>query len=682
MRFFSVVVFLLLATITVAQTTLPALEKQVTLTVYNESVDGILQKITTQTGVKFSYNPASVKVAQKISFSVSKKPVRSVLKLCFDETIQTKQNGNYIILTYKAPKPTSKKEPIKEVKINGYIYSTDGSTIGAASIYNTENLLATISNEYGYYTLNVPVNRFPLTLKVAKENFPDTSIRIEQAEKNRDIVLVSPPPKPQPIVLKEEPQNTIDSTTIVRIDSSRTTLPDSTVVKKPISTFLQNLVLSENLKSSIRNIKDTAFRKTQIGLIPYVSTNKLLAGNTVNDYSFNILIGYAQGVNRFEIGGLMNVDRGDVKFVQAAGLFNAVGGNMTGAQLAGWGNITKGRSDGLVAGGILNIGTDLHGVQLAGIFNLNLSYPDTLRGSHFSDFLQDTVKGIQTAGIFNMNAGYTEGIRLAGIFNAGKTNKGVQIAGIMNGNGAKSSGVNVAGILNYMHDTLIGYNISCVMNVNRTYMRGLQIAGLMNVSSATVDGLQITSILNIAKHVNGSQIALLNFSDSARGLPIGLLSFVNSGYHKLEVFGDDILYSQLAFRTGVPKLHNIFNAGIDLTNRVDGLWNLGYGLGSTFAINSKWSFTTDILGQFLFLQNNFESAPLLASCFVGIEKRFHSKFSIAFGPSYHALINYSDNPMYTDINQKLVPYSFSEKTYDNGNTLNMWVGAKISLKFL
>lgn len=681
MRLFTVFVFLLFATITVAQTGLPAMEKPVTLTVYNEAIDEVLQKITAQTGIKFSYNPASVKVSKKVSFSVSKKPIRSVLKLCFDETIQAKPNGNYIILTYKAPKPTSQKAPPSDIRINGYIYATDGSIIGAASIYNTENLLATVSNEYGYYTLTVPANRFPLTLKVAKENFPDTSIKIEQAETNRDIVLASFPPKPEPIVF-EEPPKTIDTITVAQADSIQKTIPDTTVAKKPIATFLQNLVLSENLKSSIRNIKDTAFRKTQISLIPYVSTNKLLAGNTVNDYSFNILVGYSQGVNRFELGGLMNVDRSDVKFGQVAGLINAVGGNMTGAQVAGWGNITKGKSDGLVLGGFVNIGTNVHGVQIAGIVNLNLSYPDSLRSSHFSDFLQDTVKGIQIAGIVNINAGYTEGIRLAGMLNSGKANKGVQIAGIMNGNAAKSSGVNVAGILNYMHDTVIGYNIACITNVNREYMRGLQIAGLMNLSAAHVDGLQITTIVNIAKHVNGSQIALLNFSDSARGLPIGLLSFVNSGYHKLEVFGDDILYSQLAFRTGVPKFHNIFNAGIDLTNRVDGLWNLGYGLGSTFDLNSNWSITTDVLAQFLFLQDHFESAPLLGSFFLGIEKRFHPHFAVAIGPAYHMMLTYGNDNVYEGLNQKLIPYSLSEKNYDNGNTLNMWVGGKLSLKFL
>ena len=98
------------AVFAIAQKTVPALERSVSLTIYNESIYGVLDKISAQTSVKFSYNPSTVKVDKKVSFIVSKKPLRSLLQLLFDETIQVKQNGNYIILTYKAVKPASKQD--------------------------------------------------------------------------------------------------------------------------------------------------------------------------------------------------------------------------------------------------------------------------------------------------------------------------------------------------------------------------------------------------------------------------------------------------------------------------------------------------------------------------------------------------------------------------------------------
>jgi hypothetical protein len=672
-------VFICVSPFVFAQKTAPALERLVTLTIYNEPIHAVLDKIAAQTGVKFSYNPSTVKVDKKVSFVASKKPVRSILKLLFDESIHTKQNGHYIILTYKTIASGAKTAPVKEININGYIYSNEGSAIEAASIYNADNLLATVSNEYGYYKLTVPANQLPLTLKVAKENYTDTSIRIVPTKTNCDIVLNAPPRKKTEPIITETPA-TIAFDTVFHGDSLPLTKAD-TVAKKSKLTFLQDLVLSENLKASIRNIKDTAFRKSQVTFIPYVSTNGLLSVHTVNDYSFNILVGYAQGVNKFELGGLMNIDRGNVKFGQVAGLFNAVGGNVAGAQVAGIGNMTKGRSDGFAGAGIFNLGTHTHGIQLAGIANVNLSYPDTFKNSSFSDFLQDTVKGIQIAGITNINAGYTEGVRLAGTLNIGHSNKGVQVANIMNANWGKSTGINITWILNYMNDTLTGYNISGITNVNRRYVDGVQIAGIINVTDGDVKGMQITSLVNIAKHVTGTQIALLNFSDSSHGLPIGLISFVKSGYHKLEFFGDDMMFTQLAFRTGIPVFHNIFSIGIDLSNNNDGLWNFGYGLGSNITLNKKWNFTTDLITQVVMLKGNIEEAPILGNLFLGIERNFSPRFAIAIGPVYHAMMMFGSENTYKDISSQIIPYSFTETTYANGNTLNMWIGGKISFRF-
>jgi hypothetical protein len=677
-------ILLSVSSVTFAQKNVPALERQVTLTILNEPISSVLEQISKQSGVKFSYNPATVKVDSKVSLSVSGKPIRSVLNELFDETIQYKQNGIYIILTYKTPKPVSPKAVIKELNIQGYIYSEQGLPIEAASIYNAENLIASVSNEFGYYNLSIPANRFPITLKVAKEQYKDTSIRVMQQYSSTDIILVSPKKKTAPPPLTKD-------TILVSIDTTR--VPDTNSVHLQQSNpdsisqtksqrFFQQLLLSDGIKTNLRNISDTFFTKTQIGLLPFVSTNKLLSGNTVNDYSFNVLVGYSQGVNVFEIGGLINIDRGNVQSFQAAGLMNAVGGNVQGVQLAGWGNVTKGKSDGIIAGGIFNVGTDQQGVQLAGICNVNLSYPDSFSNLTIAHFSLDTVDGIQAAGIVNVNAGHTNGIRMAGILNLGNTNTGMQMAGILNANRGKSEGVNIAGLLNIMNDSSLSSDISGLINTNHSYKKGLQVAGLANVNRTEMIGVQVSSILNISKQHTGTQIGFLNVSDSIDGIPIGFISIVNKGYHKIELFADDVLQTQLAFRTGVPLFHNIFTIGIDMTNRLDGLWSFGYGVGSTFKIGNTWSINSDILAQNLITKANFENTPLLASCFIGIEKRFHRNFSIALGPVYHAYFQYGQDDAYSAVSEKLIPYSFSEKTSTNGNSLNMWVGGKLSFTFL
>jgi hypothetical protein len=679
------VIVLCLGNISIAQKSVPPLERMVTVTLSDVTIGKALEVLSVQTEVKFSYNPSTIRTDKHVSVVSRRKPLRTVLQLLFDETVQFKQKGNYIILTYSKPSaPVKKKAEYIIVNISGYVFSSDSNPIPDASIYNRENLIASISNQYGYYQLATETNRLPLTLKVAKEHFADTSVSVKKDQLNMDIILypkvqvqapMQSPPKTE-IVHDTVHPNIFIPTDTVKLDS----ISQDTI--NSYKSFFQRFSLSKEIKVNLRNIKDTFFTKTQVGLVPYVSTNKLLSGNTINDYSFNILIGYSQGVNVFEIGGLMNIDRGNVQSFQAAGLINAVGGDVKGVQLAGWGNITKGKSDGVIAGGIFNMGTDMRGIQLAGITNINLSYPDSFTRSHFHDLFQDTVSGIQAAGIVNVNAGYTEGIRLAGNINLGNSNKGFQVAGLLNSNYGKSEGVNIAGLLNIMLDSVEGHNIAGLSNISGSSVKGSQVAGLFNITKEDVRGAQIASIFNSARNVTGTQLALINIADSVHGIPIGLVSFVRKGYHKAEILGDDILFTQLAFRTGVPAFHNIFNIGIDLTNRANGLWNIGYGIGSTHQLSNQWGITADIIAQTLIHQYDFQYAPSLLNGHVGIERNFNQKFSIAIGPTFHALYSYGDHSLYPAITSSIVPYSISETTYGNGNMLRIWVGGKISFKFL
>ncbi|TAE90222.1 MAG: hypothetical protein EAY81_01050, partial [Bacteroidetes bacterium] len=73
------IVFLLLLIITnvVSAQQIPALEREVSLTVQEESVDKVLTKIAALTGIKFSYSPSFIEVTQKVSIQVYRKPVRS-----------------------------------------------------------------------------------------------------------------------------------------------------------------------------------------------------------------------------------------------------------------------------------------------------------------------------------------------------------------------------------------------------------------------------------------------------------------------------------------------------------------------------------------------------------------------------------------------------------------------------
>jgi hypothetical protein len=662
------------AVVASAQKNTPVLEKNITINCNNEPISSILEKLEKQAGVRFSYNPLAIHANKSASLYCKQKPLRIALYQLFQQKVTFKQSGNIIILT--AVKPVAK--PPDQIELIGYIYNEDGDRLPQASIYSKTHKVSCVSNQHGYYVLKIPARALPVKLSIAKNEFRDTSIVITSAMQDQHIVLQAAF-KNQLFTQSYIPLDTITNTTKTTDTLPTATIPKDTIERKhAFKRLIEKMVISDNIKSNLKNIRDTFFTKTQIGLVPYISTNSLLSANTINDYSINLLAGYSQGVNKIEVGGIANINRGNVKYAQLAGITNINAGNVTGVQLAGIGNSNLGKTHGIQLAGIYNMGTDLHGIQAAGIANINASIPDTF--AIFKQWTNNYVYGIRVAGIANVNAGYFTGIQAAGIANIGKHHDGIQLAGISNIGMGKASGVSIAGIGNINYDTSNGYAIAGITNLNYKQVKGTQIAGIANVSWGEVDGLQIASLVNIAKHINSSQIALLNFSDSAKGLPVGFLSFVKSGYHKFEIWGNDWMYTQLAYRTGVQKFHNIFSIGIDLTSRFDGVWCYGYGVGSAFNVSPTWLLQQEIMIQQL-VKGSLLNAPLNGQYFIGVEKKVAQQMSVAIGPVVHSQLIFGSQNYYRPIAERLSSYEIIEKNYTNGNTLQVWIGGKISIKF-
>ena len=185
-----------------------------------------------------------------------------------------------------------------------------------------------------------------------------------------------------------------------------------------------------------KNLTDASFSHFQFSFVPTVGTHGTNSGNVVNDYSFNLLGGYTAGTTKLEIGGLFNINRGDMTGVQLAGLFNQVGGKVD-------------------------------GVQLTGLFNSNL----------------DSVKGVQLAGLTNFTTGPVDGVQVAGVANfSPKKVSGVQVAGVTNFSAADVEGTQVAGVLNFAAKNLKGSQVGLVNFANK--VDGFQL-GLINYSDST-----------------------------------------------------------------------------------------------------------------------------------------------------------------------------------------------------
>ncbi len=375
---------------------------------------------------------------------------------------------------------------------------------------------------------------------------------------------------------------------------------------------------------NVQNIRDTLYELVQVSFLPFLGTNGRLSGNIINDYSINFLGGYSLGTRQIELGFFFNLDRGDVSWLQIAGFGNVVGGKVYGVQAAGFANVN---------------GDDTEAVQLAGFVNTNMG---------------DT-RGVQVAGFANTNLG--------------KMN-GVQVAGFSNVTGMPSNGVQVAGF----------------GNVQIGDYSGSQFAGLTNIATEKITGSQISALFNYGRKVHGTQIGLVNYADTLGGVPIGLLSIVKSGYHKIELSADEVFYANLAFRTGVRKFHTMLMAGFKPQQSLDpadtSVWTFGYGLGITPKLNRWWYLDVDISSQHVNKGSFTDALSLLNKVYVGFDFQVAKKFSIATGVTFNGYLtsnSYTEYPtLFTDYHPKIV----AEKNFSNDTNLKMWWGAKIALRFL
>ena len=383
-------------------------------------------------------------------------------------------------------------------------------------------------------------------------------------------------------------------------------------------------------------------RPVHVGIIFPLSTNGVEAKKFANVASFHLIGGVSAGVHGISMSGITNYDSHFVDGVQLAGIVN----------------ITEGKVQGIQLGGIANIaGSGVSGLQAAGIANIS----------------GDSVMAGQFAGIANVNSGYVAG---------------GQFAGIANVNTTSSDGVMAAGIVNVTPDHHRGLMASGIANYSSS-LQGAQIAGIANVAHESVHGFQLAGIVNVAGNVKGSQLALFNVADSVSGVPIGLLSFVRHGYHRVEMSGSEALHAQLALKLGVQKFYNILAVGFHFSGADpfdygdEPTWAYGYGIGSEFNLGKTWRMNLDLTTfDVIEKENTFQNKKLnlLNQFRLNFGAQVGGTLTLAFGPSFNVMVSQLDGNDIGTYGSDLPPYTVYDHTY-NGTNVKMWPGFDIAIRF-
>ena len=409
------------------------LDRRVTFDVNRQRLDDVLSIISDKASFSFSYNSNIVKRDSLVSLNINNRTVRQVLNQLFNGNYEYKESGNYIILRRVSLQVTTvtKTTPSNDrsYTITGYVVNSEtGERLSNVSIYETNHLTSTLTDENGNFTLKLKDKYQTSSLAVSKDAYEDTTISIEP-EYDFQLIIAMVPAVNEVIVSAPNKFEQADSSSNV-ISTDSITVKENTAPVEVEATEVGKFLLTAKQKIRSLNMKNFFTEKPfQASVIPGISTQGQMSGQVVSNFSFNLFGGYTAGVKGLEVAGLFNMNKKDVRYLQAAGLFNIVGGsvtglqvaglqntslkNVTGFQVAGINNFVKGNSEGVQIAGIANIGGGkMHSFQLAGIFN----------------YQNKNSKGWQLSGIGNMGGGEVRGLQAAAIFNYAKRLKGIQFA--------------------------------------------------------------------------------------------------------------------------------------------------------------------------------------------------------------------------------------------------------------
>jgi hypothetical protein len=454
----SIVFLVLVCHVSLAQT---ILNKNLTINVSHQRLDDVLEIISNKGSFYFSYNSSIIKKDSLVSLSATDRTVKYILDQLFTTGYEYKESGNYLIIRrapIKITLVTSKAATEnKFFVVSGYVLDNEtGYMLPDASIYEKTLLASALTNQNGFFKVRLKNNAKTAALTVSKEFYEDTTVTIEPkfdqqisiaimpVSTNDRITIVRPEDYflPDSLKITVESDQAVTTYTYVRVDSG-------TVEKTGMGKFL----LSSKQRVQTLNLKKFfTERPFQLSLTPGLSTHGSMSPQVINNLSLNIFGGYSGGVDGVELGGLFNIDKKDVKYLQAAGLFNVVGGSVKGVQLAGINNTVLDSVNGFQAAGINNhVVNKFSGFQVAGVYN----------------HVADSVKGFQAAGVGNFAMGKVSGTQIAGVANfANRGIRGTQIAGVVN-YAKKLNGVQI-GLIN-IADSSDGYSIGLLNFVVHGY---------------------------------------------------------------------------------------------------------------------------------------------------------------------------------------------------------------------
>ncbi|WP_316817774.1 TonB-dependent receptor [Pedobacter nyackensis] len=191
-RFLTLIAIVLLLLL-IAQTQTQAqeqLNKRITISIKNETLKAALDKISSTSGVKFTYNEQVALSKIKLSVTANDKPIATVLQTAFTgQPLQFSALGNEIFIRFDPSKEKKQEagpaanpaQSQEKHTISGTIKSAStGETLIAATIRAADTKYATSSNEYGFYSLTLPKGIYTISINAIGSKSHKTTVDLQK----------------------------------------------------------------------------------------------------------------------------------------------------------------------------------------------------------------------------------------------------------------------------------------------------------------------------------------------------------------------------------------------------------------------------------------------------------------------------------------------------------------------
>jgi hypothetical protein len=163
-----------------------------------------------------------------------------------------------------------------------------------------------------------------------------------------------------------------------------------------------------------------------------------------------------------------------------------------------------------------------------------------------------------------------------------------------------------------------------------------------------------------------------------------LLNFSKKGgYIALELSGNEVTWSNLAFKSGTRHLYTIFTAGY--TPAYDDrkfLWVYGSGIGAMVRFNDRCGMSFDLIHRQINVdgRNNltFHGWEQFAPAF---DVRIAGGLHVAVGLSANLYIAEKARPDGFDYKPLVVPANFPSIKIPDAPRLSSWVGGNVALRY-